>query len=258
MSVCVCVSPSVSIYVCAHVHVCVCVSVCLPVSPYMCVCARLCECVSVCLPVSPYMCVRTSVCVCVCLCVSQCLHICVCAHVRVCVCVCVSPSVSICVCAHVRVCVCVCVSVHVCVCGRGKLERCDNTLHGNNHVLRPPSVLIAPQLESGVQPLPVMTGLLYNDFQRPGRIHRLTRTLDSLIRPGGHGGWWTRASGAPLSACLLARRAGTRLALTHTSVKIRRSSVKSHMKESLFEMTIFNEYVCVCVRVCVCVCVEFI
>ena len=90
-------------FVC-HVSVHMCESVC--VSVYLCVCVCMCVCVY---------------CVCICECMSVvsvhvCLYVfCVCVSLRVCVFLCVCMS---CVCGYVCiscVCVCVCVCFHVCL-----------------------------------------------------------------------------------------------------------------------------------------------
>ena len=73
-------------------------------------CGSVCLCVFVC----PCKCV--CVCVYVCLCASVCVCVCLCVPVCFCVCVCVCLSVSVCLCLRVCVSVCVCLSLSACLC----------------------------------------------------------------------------------------------------------------------------------------------
>ena len=82
MSLCVCHSLRVSVYLCVYVFFvsfCVCVYVCV----YVCVSVCLCVCVCVCVFLFLFVCGPGCVCVCVCVCVCMC--VCVCVYLFVCV-----------------------------------------------------------------------------------------------------------------------------------------------------------------------------
>jgi hypothetical protein len=117
-----CVHLFVTVFPCAHAHVCMCVWVCVCAH----VCAHVCESVHVHVCMCVHVCVRAHVCMCVCSCVHVCacvcahvcvsVHVCVCAYIYLCVCVCVCVCAHVCVSVCASLCVCACVCECVCVC----------------------------------------------------------------------------------------------------------------------------------------------